>query len=724
MAPRESSLVSVLRAFVLVTAACAVSWDLALTAGILAAAAGTIVGLVAGPRLARSPLRLGAIALVAAATVTLGLVLGVLVDRSSALAGALGVVGALGLADALRFGLLFAGVLALLRAAGARHRTARLLELGVVVLSFVRVLAVHREGAINRPLFLADWAWARGIDPVLVLLWIGGAGALLLTVLLLAERRGHRLLVHVGALLVLILGAVLFLRLAGPPMSPAVADSLGLRGGKGKAQKPEQSRQRRGGEGGPGQRGNTEDMPFADNYDDQGKQVPVAVVVFGDDYAPPTGLYYFRQTAFSQFTGHRLVATTRSDADRDLVRVFPTATTTVAPDWKGRERNELKLTIALMADHTRPFALDYPARLTPLENPDPMRFRRAYEATSFVLAQPLEKLLGRKAGGPGWSKELWAAYTEYPQDSRYEQLAAEVVAKLPERYRRDPMAQALAIKLWLDANGIYSRRSSHAGADDPAGDFLFGDRTGYCVHFAHAAVYLMRARGLPARVAAGYAAPESARGQGSSLLLRGGDAHAWPELYLDGVGWVVVDPSPERSLDQSTQPPDPGLTRMLGEMVKKKARPAPPPDQMQQAARHALAELLAALRASIPFLLTALLMLYAIKAWRRHAPAFARAPALPRVAYRAALDRLGEVGLTREYGETREAFARRVRDLAPSLDPLTVVHTGAALGGRTGAPPAATVGLCERVRGEVNGTVPRGRRLLGLLNPLSWIWTK
>jgi transglutaminase-like putative cysteine protease len=720
---RESALVSVLRAFVLVTAACAASWDLALTGGLVAAGVGTVLGLVAGPRLARSPLRLGTIALVAALTVGLGLGLGSLVDGSAALAGALGIAGTLALADALRFGLLFAGVIALLRAAGARHRTARLLELGVVVLAFVRVLAVHREGAINRPLFLADWAWTRGIDPVHVLLWLGGAGALLLTVLLLAEQRRRRLVTHVATLLVLVLFAVVFVRYAGPPMSPAVADTLGLRGGKG--QQPDPSRQRRGVEGGRGhQRGNPDEMPFQDSYDDQGKQVPVAVVVFGDDYSPPTGIYYFRLTAFSQFTGHRLVATTRPDADRDLVRLFPSAPTTVAPDWNGPERTPLDLTIALMADHTRPFALDYPARLRPLENPDPMRFRRAYEVTSDVLAGPLDKLLGRKAGSPAWSKELWAYYTETPSDPRYQKLADEIVGTLPERYRRDPFAEALAIKLWLDQNGIYSRRSSHAGADDPAGDFLFGDRIGYCVHFAHAAAYLMRARGLPTRVAAGYAAPESARGQGSTLLLRGGDAHAWPELYLAGVGWVTVDPTPARSLDQGPPPPDPGLTRMLGEMVKKGARPAPPPDELQRAARHALASLRAALRASVPFLLTALLLLYAIKAWRRHVPAFAAAAVLPRVAYRASLDRLGEVGLMRRFGETREAFARRAREVAPSLDPLTVVHTGAALGGRVGPPPDEVAALCERVRAELRTAVPLKRRLLGLVNPLSWIWTR
>ena len=47
------------------------------------------------------------------------------------------------------------------------------------------------------------------------------------------------------------------------------------------------------------------------------------------------------------------------------------------------------------------------------------------------------------------------------------------------------------------------------------------------------------------------------------MLILGGDAHAWPEIYLDGVGWVVVDVHPAKNLEQSGIPPDPDLQRML-----------------------------------------------------------------------------------------------------------------------------------------------------------------
>ena len=57
-------------------------------------------------------------------------------------------------------------------------------------------------------------------------------------------------------------------------------------------------------------------LEFKDDYQSSSHASPVAVVLLHDDYSPPLGYYYFRQTAFSQFNGVRLVASTRDDVDR------------------------------------------------------------------------------------------------------------------------------------------------------------------------------------------------------------------------------------------------------------------------------------------------------------------------------------------------------------------------------------------------------------------------
>lgn len=73
-------------------------------------------------------------------------------------------------------------------------------------------------------------------------------------------------------------------------------------------------------------------------------------------------------------------------------------------------------------------------------------------------------------------------------------------------------------------------------------DFLFRTRRGFCEHFAAAFVVLMRNAGIPARVVGGYQGGEQNPVDGY-LVVRQSDAHAWAEVWLDGRGWVRVDPT-------------------------------------------------------------------------------------------------------------------------------------------------------------------------------------
>lgn len=72
--------------------------------------------------------------------------------------------------------------------------------------------------------------------------------------------------------------------------------------------------------------------------------------------------------------------------------------------------------------------------------------------------------------------------------------------------------------------------------------FLFKTRRGFCEHYAGAFVFLMRAAGIPARVVSGYQGGEFNPLDGY-LVIRQSDAHAWAEVWLEGQGWVRVDPT-------------------------------------------------------------------------------------------------------------------------------------------------------------------------------------
>lgn len=98
-------------------------------------------------------------------------------------------------------------------------------------------------------------------------------------------------------------------------------------------------------------------------------------------------------------------------------------------------------------------------------------------------------------------------------------------------------------------------------ARDSVDDFLFATREGYCEHFASAFAVMMRSAGVPARVVTGYQGGFFNR-IGEYWLIRNSDAHAWTEVWLEGRGWVRIDPTsavaPERireGLTGITPPP-------------------------------------------------------------------------------------------------------------------------------------------------------------------------
>ena len=71
--------------------------------------------------------------------------------------------------------------------------------------------------------------------------------------------------------------------------------------------------------------------------------------------------------------------------------------------------------------------------------------------------------------------------------------------------------------------------------------FLLEKREGYCAHFATAFVLLARAEGFPARYVQGFCVP-LVRGNETSVY--SDMAHAWPEVYIRGKGWIPFEPTP------------------------------------------------------------------------------------------------------------------------------------------------------------------------------------
>lgn len=96
---------------------------------------------------------------------------------------------------------------------------------------------------------------------------------------------------------------------------------------------------------------------------------------------------------------------------------------------------------------------------------------------------------------------------------------------------------------------FYTLQPPRQTSASPLDEFWFDVRQGFCSHYASAFVYVMRSAGIPARMVGGYLGGKANEAEGY-ISVRQMDAHAWAEVWIDGQGWLRVDPTaavaPER----------------------------------------------------------------------------------------------------------------------------------------------------------------------------------
>jgi transglutaminase-like putative cysteine protease len=169
----------------------------------------------------------------------------------------------------------------------------------------------------------------------------------------------------------------------------------------------------------------------------------------------------------------------------------------------------------------------------------------SYSATSQeVLATPQQL----DAAGPPPSDVL-RQYEPFPatSDSPLRALAERITKHASTQY-----GKAMAIQDWFTKPGRFTYTTNASQPNTLAGllRFLTTARQGYCQQFAAGMAALARLSGIPARVAVGYTAGK--RQPDGNWLVTSADAHAWPELYFQGAGWLRFEPTPGGSVGQGT----------------------------------------------------------------------------------------------------------------------------------------------------------------------------
>ena len=96
---------------------------------------------------------------------------------------------------------------------------------------------------------------------------------------------------------------------------------------------------------------------------------------------------------------------------------------------------------------------------------------------------------------------------------------------------------------------------------DPVIYFLEESKEGYCMHYATAGAMMLRYMGHPARYVSGYVVPENAFELNENGIytatVKDYNAHAWVEVYIDGLGWMPVEMTPGYENGSQTLPTNP-----------------------------------------------------------------------------------------------------------------------------------------------------------------------
>lgn len=178
----------------------------------------------------------------------------------------------------------------------------------------------------------------------------------------------------------------------------------------------------------------------------------------------------------------------------------------------------------------------------------------SYQVDHLVVSPTREQL----AEAPPPPENFLEYYTRVPDDlpAEVRDTALEVVQGRSTAYER-----AVALQEWFTQSGgfRYDTRVDSGTGTEAIVNFL-EQKEGFCVHFAFTMAAMARSLGIPAQVVVGFT-PGSRTASGE-YEVGAHNAHAWPELYFEGVGWVRFEPTPgQGNAPEYTQPERPDNER-------------------------------------------------------------------------------------------------------------------------------------------------------------------
>jgi Tfp pilus assembly protein PilF len=206
-------------------------------------------------------------------------------------------------------------------------------------------------------------------------------------------------------------------------------------------------------------------------------------------------------------------------------------------------------------------ALAEPVRVTPYYSNDNASYKTAYSVVSDASdALPFELISADTDDFSAIDKDY---YTAWEGDVRVKALAETLTAGLSNYWEK-----AQSVYLYLKYGDYrYSLKPGAAVDGDQLGQFLFGNKKGYCSYFAFAYAALLRSLGIPARIAVGFFINPNEERLGF-YPVRANMAHAWVEVFFPEYGWIEFDPTTDQLAEGETFSFAEGLPPEFESLVK------------------------------------------------------------------------------------------------------------------------------------------------------------
>lgn len=232
----------------------------------------------------------------------------------------------------------------------------------------------------------------------------------------------------------------------------------------------------------------------------------------------------------------------------------------------------------------------------------------------------------------------------------------------------------------------------------------------------------MRLLGIPARIATGYLVDTNFAKDGH-ILLQLGDRHAWPEVYVEGQGWMVFDVSPAQAENEPTLVPNESLLlELMSKLSPPEAllEPVPAnPADFPSTERFFLQAVNS--RNILATLLTALFLFLLTKTWLRWGYLITSGKRQTHMAYVSFASFMADLGHYREDGETRKEYAARLKqNLGVDAGEITLLNEQTKYAKATPSFPRAKISSAlGAVACSFDRTNKKIKRILAFFSPLS-----